>query len=71
MSQVAEHAVRAERIETKILKAESFILIDPEGNPVAEIRGGRNKTLQIMDKFGNICSEIHFGQTPGKHIRGE
>jgi hypothetical protein len=63
-----EHTVRAEITEAELVKAKSFVIVDPDGNPVVQLRGGENNTLQVLDRYGNIQAELHFGQTPGKHI---
>jgi len=69
MAQVAEQILKTQLIDTEVLKSRCFILVDAEGNPVVEFRAGQENTLQIMDKHGNICTEIRIGQTPGKELR--
>jgi hypothetical protein len=59
---------QADLIQTSILRTKSLILVDEDDNPVIELRGGADHTLQLMDKHGNICAEIHLGQTPGKEL---
>ena len=68
MSIETEHTLKADNVHGGIVKAGSFILVDSEGNPVIQFRAGESKTLQIMDGHGNICMEIHIGQTPGKML---
>ncbi len=63
------HTRKAATFQGEIVKAGTIILVDPEDNPVIQIRAGNEKTLQIMDGFGNICLEIHIGQTAGKQLR--
>ena len=64
-----EHSHKADTYQGDIVKAGTIILVDPEENPVIQFRAGKNKTLQIMDGYGNICLEVHLGQTPGKELR--
>jgi hypothetical protein len=64
-----EHTQKADTFQGDIVKAGTIILVDPDDNPVVQFRAARDKTLQIMDGFGNICMEIHLGQTPGKELR--
>ena len=69
MAQATEHSIKADIIQAEIIKSESLIITDSNGNPVVQLRAGAENTIQIMDKYGNICTEIHIGQTPGKHIK--
>ena len=61
MPQLMEHALRADIVQGEIVKSECFILVDSNGNPVIELRAGKDGTLQIMDKYGNIRTEIRIG----------
>ena len=61
MPELMEHALRADIVQGEIVKSECFILVDSTGNPVIEIRAGEENTLQIMDKYGNIRTEIRIG----------
>ena len=65
----AEHTQKADNYQGDVVKAGTIILVDPEDNPVIQFRAAENKTLLIMDGFGNICLELHLGQTPGKELR--
>jgi hypothetical protein len=68
METVDAHMQKSHLIQTEILKTRSFILVDSNESPVLELRAGDDNTLQIMDKYGNICTEIRIGQTPGKEF---
>ena len=60
-SALKEHILRADIVQTEIVKSECFIIVDSNGNPVVELRADDDKTLQIMDKYGNIRTEIRIG----------
>ena len=62
MPELMEHTLRADIVQTEIVKSEGFIIVDSNGNPVIELRAGKENTLQIMDKYGNIRTEIKIGQ---------
>ena len=59
---------QADLIHARIVRTKSLILVDEEDNPVIQVRAGAGHTLQLMDQHGNICLEIHLGQTPGKEL---
>jgi hypothetical protein len=61
MPELMEHTLRADIVQTDIVRSECLILVDPNGNPVIEFRGGRDNTLQVIDKYGNIKTEIKLG----------
>ncbi len=69
MPKITEHTLNADIIQTGIVKSSCFILVDSDGNPVVEFRADEENTFQILDKHGNICTEIRLGQTPGKELR--
>ena len=61
MPELMEHTLRADIVQTEIVKSECFIIVDSSGNPVIEFRAGEENTLQIIDKYGNIRTEIKIG----------
>ena len=61
MPQLMEHTLRADIVQAEIVKSECFIIVDDSGNPVVELRAGEDRTLQIMDKYGNVRTEIRIG----------
>ena len=61
MPELMEHALRADIVQGEIVKSKCFILVDSSGNPVIELRAGEDGALQIMDKYGNIRTEIRIG----------
>ena len=63
MPRLMEHTLRADIVQTDIVKSKCFILVDSTGNPVVELRAGEDNTIQIMDKYGNIRTEIRIGPT--------